>query len=105
MVEVYSRWGDLLYSATGGEDSSYDLVYYSSARITERGWQAEMAIHWSSLVLVAGMLPMADALDKTGGTQLIGDRRLALSFRRRCTDRRICCLFNTGIDASGNAGS
>ena len=29
------------------------------------------AIHWSSLVLVAGMLPLADALEKTGGTDLI----------------------------------
>lgn len=34
---------------------------------------AYRAIHWSSLVLVAGMLPLADALDKTGGTQLIVD--------------------------------
>ncbi len=31
------------------------------------------AIHWSSLVLVAGMLPLADALQKTGGTNLIVD--------------------------------
>jgi len=31
------------------------------------------AIHWSSLVLVAGMLPLADALDKSGGTQIIVD--------------------------------
>ena len=29
------------------------------------------SIHWSSLVLVAGMLPLADALDKTGGTALL----------------------------------
>jgi len=29
------------------------------------------AIHWSSLVLVAGMLPLADALQKTGGTDII----------------------------------
>jgi len=34
---------------------------------------AYRAIHWSSLVLVAGMLPLADALDKTGGTQVIVD--------------------------------
>lgn len=34
---------------------------------------AYRAIHWSSLVLVAGMLPLADALDKTGGTRLIVD--------------------------------
>ncbi len=32
---------------------------------------AYRAIHWSSLVLIAGMLPLADALDKTGGTRLI----------------------------------
>lgn len=29
------------------------------------------AIHWSSLVVVAGMLPLADALEKTGGTDII----------------------------------
>ena len=34
---------------------------------------AYRSIHWSSLVLVAGMLPMADALEKTGGTALIVD--------------------------------
>ena len=32
---------------------------------------AYRSIHWSSLVLVAGMLPMADALEKTGGTAII----------------------------------
>ncbi len=31
------------------------------------------AIHWSSLVLIAGMLPLADALQKTGGTRVIAD--------------------------------
>ncbi len=35
------------------------------------------AIHWSSLVLIAGMLPLADALNKTGGTQLIVDALLS----------------------------
>ena len=34
---------------------------------------AYRAIHWSSLVLVAGMLPLADALQKTGGSQLVVD--------------------------------
>ena len=29
------------------------------------------AIHWSSIVLIAGMLPLADALEKTGGTEII----------------------------------
>jgi di/tricarboxylate transporter len=34
---------------------------------------AYRAIHWSSIVLVAGMLPLADALQQTGGTDLIVD--------------------------------
>lgn len=33
--------------------------------------QAYRSIHWSSLVLVAGMLPLADALQQTGGSALI----------------------------------
>ena len=37
---------------------------------------AYRSIHWSSLVLIAGMLPLADALTKTGGTQLIVDALL-----------------------------
>jgi di/tricarboxylate transporter len=35
------------------------------------------AIHWSSLVLIAGMLPLADALNITGGTRWIVDQLLA----------------------------
>ncbi len=38
---------------------------------------AYRAIHWSSLVLIAGMLPLADALTKTGGTQLIVDNLIS----------------------------
>jgi len=38
---------------------------------------AYRAIHWSSLVLIAGMLPLADALYETGGTQLIVDALLS----------------------------
>ena len=34
---------------------------------------AYRAIHWSSLVLIAGMLPVADALDATGGVDLVVD--------------------------------
>ena len=34
---------------------------------------AYRSIHWSSIVLIAGMLPLADALDKTGGTSFIVD--------------------------------
>ena len=32
---------------------------------------AYRSIHWSSLVLIAGMLPLADALNRTGGTELL----------------------------------
>lgn len=34
---------------------------------------AYRSIHWNSIVLIAGLLPMADALEKTGGTDLIVD--------------------------------
>lgn len=37
---------------------------------------ANRSIHWSSLVLIAGMLPLADALQATGGTQFIVDALL-----------------------------
>ena len=39
---------------------------------------AYRSIHWSSLVLLAGMLPLADALQKTGGTELLVESLLAL---------------------------
>ena len=32
---------------------------------------AYRSIHWTSIVLLAGMLPLADALERTGGTDLI----------------------------------
>jgi di/tricarboxylate transporter len=35
--------------------------------------EAYRSIHWSSLVLIAGMLPVADALQKTGGVGVIVD--------------------------------
>lgn len=35
--------------------------------------RAYRSIHWSSLVLMAGMLPLADALQQTGGAALIVD--------------------------------
>ena len=41
--------GDLLWSANGGEDMTYDLIFDSAGRITEQGWQVELAIPWSSL--------------------------------------------------------
>ena len=41
--------GDLLWSANGGEDMGYDLVFESAGRITEHGWIVEIAVPWSSL--------------------------------------------------------
>ena len=35
---------------------------------------AYQSIHWSSIVLIAGMLPLADALTATGGTQVIVEK-------------------------------
>jgi di/tricarboxylate transporter len=37
---------------------------------------AYRSVHWSSIVLIAGMLPLADAMAATGGTQLIVDSLL-----------------------------
>jgi len=39
---------------------------------------AYRAIHWSSLVLVAGMLPLADALQKSGGSQLVVEALMSM---------------------------
>jgi len=38
---------------------------------------AYRAIHWSSLVLIAGMLPVADALEATGGVDLVVEALVA----------------------------
>ena len=40
---------------------------------------AYRSIHWSSIVLIAGMLPLADALKITGGTDMIVDTLLYLA--------------------------
>jgi len=45
----YGIQGDLLMSSTGGEDVGFDLVYQSEGRITDEGYQVEMAIPFSSL--------------------------------------------------------
>ncbi len=39
---------------------------------------AYRSIHWSSLVLIAGMLPLASALDKTGGTRVVVDALMSV---------------------------
>lgn len=41
--------------------------------------EAYRSIHWSSIVLVAGMLPLADALNHTGGSALIVNSLLDLA--------------------------
>ncbi len=41
--------GDLRWVANQGEDSRFDLVYESAGKVSENGWQAEMAIPFSSL--------------------------------------------------------
>ncbi len=46
---AYGVQGDLLWSAGRGEDSTYDMVYHTSGRITDEGWQVEYAIPWTSL--------------------------------------------------------
>jgi len=48
-VNPYGIQGDLLWSATGGEDMGYDVVFYSAGKITDRGYQVEMAIPFRSL--------------------------------------------------------
>lgn len=40
---------------------------------------AYRSIHWSSLVLIAGMLPLAEALKKTGGTEVIANALMGAS--------------------------
>ena len=45
----YGIPGDLLYSSSGGEDGTYDMVFESDGRITEDGWVVEMAIPFASM--------------------------------------------------------
>lgn len=41
--------GDSRFSSTGGEDDSFNIVYYSKGQITSSGYQVEMAIPFRSL--------------------------------------------------------
>ncbi|MCP4567475.1 MAG: carbohydrate binding family 9 domain-containing protein [FCB group bacterium] len=45
----YGIQGDLLYSQSGGEDIRYDMIYESAGKITDTGYQVEMAIPFTSL--------------------------------------------------------
>jgi di/tricarboxylate transporter len=50
------------------------VLMAAMAAVLTRSLTAEDAyrsINWSNLVLIAGMLPLADALERTGGTQII----------------------------------
>ena len=48
-VNPYGIQGDLLWSADHGEDSRFDLIWESAGRITDSGWQIELALPFSSL--------------------------------------------------------
>jgi hypothetical protein len=41
--------GDLRMAASGDEDIGFDIVWYSKGRVTDRGYQVEIAIPFSSL--------------------------------------------------------
>ena len=48
-VNPYGVQRDLLWSAIGGEDPGYDLIWESAAKITDSGYTVEIAIPFSSL--------------------------------------------------------
>ena len=48
-VNPYGIQGDYLWTIGGGEDESFDIIWESAAKITDSGYQLEMAIPFSSL--------------------------------------------------------
>ena len=48
-VNPYGVQKDALWSAVGGEDFSFDMIWESAAQITDSGYQVEIAIPFSSL--------------------------------------------------------
>ncbi len=48
-VNPYGIQADLLWSASGGEDSGYDMIWESAGMVTDSGYQIELAIPFSSL--------------------------------------------------------
>ncbi|UCE23653.1 MAG: carbohydrate binding family 9 domain-containing protein [Candidatus Zixiibacteriota bacterium] len=48
-VNPYGIQGDASWSANGGEDYSYDMIWESVGKITDSGYQVEIAIPFSSL--------------------------------------------------------
>jgi hypothetical protein len=49
LVNPYGIQKDLLWASVAGEDQGFDLIWESSAKITEQGYQVEMAIPFNSL--------------------------------------------------------
>jgi hypothetical protein len=45
----YGIQGDTRVSTSSGEDAGFDIVYRTEARLTERGYQVEMAVPFASL--------------------------------------------------------
>jgi hypothetical protein len=48
-VNPYGIQADAIWSNSGGEDGGYDLIWESAGKITDYGYQIEMAIPFSSL--------------------------------------------------------
>jgi len=48
-VNPYGVQADALWSPYGGEDSGYDMIWKSAGKITDCGYQIEMAVPFSSL--------------------------------------------------------
>lgn len=49
MVNPYGIQGDLLFSPEGGDDESYNMIWESAGRITDSGYQVEIALPFASL--------------------------------------------------------
>jgi hypothetical protein len=48
-VNPYGIQGDVLWTRSGGEDVGFDVIFESAGKITEQGYQVEMAVPFSSL--------------------------------------------------------
>lgn len=48
-VNPYDIQGDIIWSRNGGEDTRYDFVWTSAARVTDSGYQVEIAVPFASL--------------------------------------------------------
>ncbi|MCP4706372.1 MAG: carbohydrate binding family 9 domain-containing protein, partial [candidate division Zixibacteria bacterium] len=48
-VNPYGIQADAIWSQNGGEDDSYDMIWESAGKITDSGYQVEVAIPFSSL--------------------------------------------------------